>query len=82
MQLSNFRKGLEILSHYYDDPGGYHIGAEHDAFYAYATDKPLTDADVRCMIELGWFQEDTERDDDGEFTAEQYNPDEGWTAYT
>lgn len=75
MKLSDFIEGLTILRPYYSDPDGYHIGAEHDQFYAYATDKPLSSANVVRMRELGWFQ--PEADEDG-----PYQPSEGWSAFT
>lgn len=74
MKLSNFIDGLKILQHYYDNDG-YTIGAEHDQFYAYATDRPLSPEDVQKMRDLDWFQ--PEQDDDAD-----YDPDEGWSAFT
>jgi hypothetical protein len=75
MRLSNFIDGLSILRPYYDDPDGFHIGAEHDQFYAYATNKAMTDEDVQKMRDLGWFQPD--QDD-----AAPYSADDGWSAFT
>lgn len=75
MKLNNFIEGLQILQPYYDKPDGYHIGAEHDEFYAYATDKPLTPEHVAKLRELGWFQAEVE---DGA----PYDPAESWSAYT
>jgi hypothetical protein len=75
MKLSNFIEGLKTLQPCYEGGDGYHIGAEHDQFYAYATDRPLTSEDVQKMRELGWFQ--PEQDDDDE-----YDPEEGWSAFT
>ena len=73
MKLSNFINGLLILQPYYNNDG-YSIGAEHDQFYAYATDRPLSVTDVERMRELGWFQPGI--DDDSE-----YEPDEEWSAF-
>lgn len=75
MQLSKFIAGLTILAKYYDDPDGYHIGAEHDQFYAYRTDKPVAPDDVAKLFELDWFQPDAAE-------GEGYDPDEGWSAFT
>lgn len=72
MKLSNFIAGLNILKPYYD--GEYVIGAEHDQFFAYATDRPLTPQDVQRMQDLDWFQPETNADED-------YNPDDGWSAF-
>ena len=74
MKLSNFIEGLKTLQPYYKDGDGYHIGAEHDQFYAYQTERPLTTEDVQKMRALGWFQPD--QDDDAE-----YNPEDGWSAF-
>ena len=75
MKLSDFIDGLTILRPYYNDSDGYHIGAEHDQFFAYMTDRPLSDEDVNKMRELGWFQPDT-----GEGNG--YYPEDGWSAFT
>ena len=56
MNLKNFFAGLTVLVKYSNNPDGYHIGAEHDQFFAYATDKPLEPDDVAKMREFGWFQ--------------------------
>lgn len=77
MKLSNFIAGLEILRPHYKDGDGYHIGAEHDQFYAYATDTPLEPDEVKRIVELGWFQPDC-----GFEKPEDYDPEEGWSAFT
>jgi hypothetical protein len=76
MKLSNFMEGLQILrAHFNDDGDGYHIGSEHDQFYVYKTDTPLSDEEYKLMRSLGWFQPELE---DGA----PYNADEGWSAFT
>jgi hypothetical protein len=75
MRLDKFIEGLNTLKPYYTDPNGFHIGAEHDQFYAYATDKPLSAADVQKMCDLGWFQ--PEQDE-----GAPYEPENGWSAFT
>ena len=75
MKLSNFIEGLKTLQPYYKDGDGYHIGAEHDQFYAHETERPLTPEDVQRMRDLGWFQ--PEHADDAAYDAE-----EGWSAFT
>jgi len=75
MKLDDFINGINILRPYFKDPNGFHIAAEHDQFYVYATDFALSDKDVKKLDELGWFQPETEEDD-------PYNPNEGWSAYT
>jgi hypothetical protein len=75
MKLGNFIDGLNILRPYYHNADGFHIGAEHDQFYAYATDKPLSQEDASKMKEFGWFQPDMKDD-------APYDPAEGWSAFT
>lgn len=77
MRLNRFIEGLQILSKYYDKLDGHHTGAEHDQFYAYQTDRPLTDEDLNRMVELGWFQPEC-----GFESAADYKPSEGWSAFT
>jgi hypothetical protein len=77
MQLDKFLAGIQLLQPHYKDPAGYHIAAEHDQFYMYATDTPLSKAEIERMCELGWFQPDCEFE-----KPEDYNPSEGWSAFT
>jgi hypothetical protein len=74
MKLSSFIEGLKTLQPYYKDGDGFHIGAEHDQFYAYQTDRPLTPEDVQKMRDLGWFQPEQK--------SEAYDPENGWSAIT
>lgn len=80
MKLNDFIAGLEILKPHYNGGDGYHIGAEHDIFYCYQTDTPLSPEEVKRMEELGWLQEEVSVD--GEWKAEHYDPEESWAAYT
>lgn len=80
MKLNNFIEGLKVLQPYYTKTDGFHIGAEHDIFYAYATDRPLSEADQTRMFELGWVQPDVEEGEDEEHGP--YAPEEGWAADT
>ena len=80
MQTNGIIEGLTILEKYRDDTNVYNIGAEHDIIYAYATDKPVEEKDLKRLIELGWFQEDC-LNSDGEFTLDCYSSEEGWCAY-
>lgn len=77
MQLNKFIEGLQILQKYYDDTAGYHIGAGHDQFYAYVTDKPLSPEDVQKMCDMNWFQSECEFEGPSD-----YQPEEGWSAFT
>jgi hypothetical protein len=80
MQMNLFVEGLHLLLPYYDDPEGYHLGAEHDIIYVYATNKPVPEATVKRLIELGFFQPDVSYDGD-DFEIKHYQPEEGWAAY-
>lgn len=73
MNLRNFLRGAEILRSHYNDPDGYHIGAEHDQVYFYETSSPLSDAEYVEMIGLGWFQPDCEEG--------VYSHADGWSAF-
>lgn len=73
MKLKEFIIGLDIIKTYYDDQCGYHLGAEHDQFYLYATDRPITPLHLEVLKELGWFQ--PEQDDNG------YDILNGWSAH-
>lgn len=79
MKLSKFVEGINILRPYYNDPDGYHIGAEHDEFYMYATDKRLSDEDLKKLLALGWFQPEGGAHED---TPQDYRSDNGWMAFT
>ena len=65
---------MKTLQPYYKDGDGYHICAEHDQFYAYQTESPLTPEDVQKMRDLDWFQPEQE---DGA----TYDPESGWSAF-
>ena len=58
MNLKNIREGIDIISKYYDDPEGYHTGADHDQFYRWETDRPVSDEDKARLDELGWMYEE------------------------
>lgn len=73
MKLSSLIEGLKTLQSYYKGEDGYHVGAEHDQIYIYQTDRPLTPEDVQKMRDLGWFQPDQ--------TQDEYNPENGWSAF-
>ena len=81
MTLRNFILGLDIIRAHYDDPDGYHLGAEHDTIYVYPTDTPLNSEEAKAVCELGFFQEDAEVPDDKDFGPEYYDPEEGWAHY-
>jgi hypothetical protein len=74
MKLSDLNRAIEILKPHYNDPDGYHIGAEHDQIYLYATNTPLNEDERKEMEALGWRQENVE---EGE-----YDPSESWMHFT
>ena len=84
MTIGKFVNGLNILLPYFDKPDeNYAVGAEHDQFYVYATDRPLTPEDVVKMKSLGWFQPDVRVPNDASSHSEApYDPKDGWTTYT
>ena len=80
MQLDQFLAGLSLLRDYYDDPAGYHLGAEHDIIYVYPTDKPVSEEHLSQLEELGWFQPDVETGEES-WTPANYDPEEGWGVF-
>lgn len=80
MTLENFMKGLDILKPHYTKPDGYHLGAEHDQIYVYATDTPVSADDVAELLGFGFFQPEVKFEGD-EPTVADYNPEEGWSLY-
>lgn len=70
MKLSSFIEGLVILRGYYFGHDGYHTGTEHDQFYVYATDTPVSPENVAKLKELGWFQPN----------SDEYDPSAEWSA--
>lgn len=80
MKTIDIIEGLTILEKYRDTQGGFDVGAEHDILYAYPTDQPLSQDDIKRLVELGWFQENVEFGD--EFGVEHYDQGESWTCYT
>jgi len=79
MKTKDIIEGLVILTKYRDDQDGRDVGAEHDVLYAFSTDRPVETDDLARLVELGWFQEDVEYEDD--FAVENYDPEESWAAY-
>ncbi len=51
-------RGLQILMPYYDDPDGYHFAPVVGRLLADATDRPLSDEDLKAMKALGWEEEE------------------------
>jgi hypothetical protein len=80
MKTKDIIEGLTTLEKYRTKPDGYNTGAEHDQIYAYRTNEPVSESDVKRLVELGWFQPHVDTGG-GEFTAEHYNAEEGWSCY-
>lgn len=78
MKTKEIIEGLITLMPFYDNPDGFHNGAEHDHFFAYATDKPLTEEAIKKMIELGWHQQHEERDYCEDYSIKDYKHDACW----
>jgi len=82
MKTIDLMAGLHTLLPYYDNVDGYHTSAEHDVLSTYPTDRPLSEDDVQRMLDLGWFQEDSEWEDSDEMKATDYKTDESWACFT
>jgi len=82
MKIGALIKGLQILARYRTNGlEGYDIGAGHNVLYAYPTDRPVAEDDLKRLIELNWFQEGV--DTCGcEFGVEHYSPEESWAHFT
>jgi hypothetical protein len=80
MKLNALISGLTILRPYYNDHDRCHTGAEHDQFYAWKTDRPLSPIDAASMFALGWFQPGVPYLDGGR--TPNYDPDDCWSAFT
>jgi len=76
METPKIIEGLTILQKYRTDPDGFHTGAEHDQLCAYETDTPVSEEDFNRLIELGWFQPDTNSE-----KYEDYTNSEVWSCY-
>jgi hypothetical protein len=79
MKMSNLIAGLQLLQSYFTDPDSDNTGVGYEILYVYATDKPLSEDDVKKLQDLGWHQPEVEEDDDGN---SPYDPEERWGAYT
>ena len=73
MTIAGLIEGATILRDYYDNPNGYHVGAEHDQIFLWATQRSLPPEKVARMRELGWFQSYADED--------TYDPEDGWSAF-
>jgi hypothetical protein len=78
MKTCDIIEGLTILEKYRERADGYNTGAEHDQIFAYATEKPVSEDDLRRLVELEWFQPDVDCGED-DFTVNNYDPEEGWS---
>lgn len=81
MKLNNLITGLQILQTHYKNPNERHTGAEHDIIYAYKTDTELSMEEVKQLVDLGWFQDEVDVEEDNEFQAKHYDPSCPWAAY-
>ena len=80
METNNFIEGLTILNGYFDNPDGFNISPDHEVIYVYATDKPVSPADLEKLVALGWYQEGVNTDG-YEFEPQHYNQEKGWAAF-
>lgn len=77
MRLNDFLQGITILQKYYNNPNGFHLGADHDVIYLYGTDSPLTEEDFKRLTDLGWTQFGWVNTDND---YSLYNAEESWVA--
>ena len=71
-------KGMQILLKYYEEPDDYYTSTEYGMIVMASTSKELSEADRARLIELGWFQQDAEDDDEGNSI---YSVHEDWHIY-
>ena len=71
MNTKSLMRGIQTLLPYYDDENGYHSGSDHDVFYMFATDKPVSEEDQEELEVLGWYQPH----------GAEYSQSESWYAY-
>jgi len=72
MKLNEIIEGLKILQKYYDNPDDHHVDADHDIIYVYATQKPVSEEDLKKLHEFGFNQPGFDAE------AGEYSPDENW----
>lgn len=56
MPYDQFIEALNILKKYFINTSGYHMTAEHDTFYVYGTDHPVSPEDYATLKKMGWGQ--------------------------
>lgn len=81
MKAQNIIEGLQILLKYSAEHG-YIVSADHDVIYVDSTRAQIQPADLQRLVDLDWFQEDAKYDKGEGFKVENYDPEQGWTAYT
>ena len=81
MEMQKFVDGLAIFAPYQKAGKSFWGGAEHDQFFVYPTERPMSAGDVEKVVALGWFQEDVETTGEEDFEAKHYDPAESWAAY-
>lgn len=72
MNWRNFLAGLHIIDKHVEDKSAFLLGAEHDEFYVYKPNTPLTKEEAAQMFDLGWQQPYCEE--------RVYSEHEGWQA--
>ena len=82
MTIKDLSDALAIFMPYYDDASSEFTYAEHDEFYLPATDKPMSEEDVKKVKGLGWFQPEASEDEECDSTEAEYNPEYDWQHFT
>lgn len=78
MSIKNFRRALEIFSEYFD-PDSPCLAAERGAIYVCGVENPISDVHCEELLELGWFQDDFEEDEDA--PNKKYDAELDWACY-
>lgn len=78
MNIKNMQEALNILIPHYTDPNIKFLSAEHDSIYFPPTNTPLNDEERVKLKNIMVFQEDVETGEKGV----EYDPEQGWVAFT
>lgn len=87
MKVMAVIEGLTILTKYWDDLSLHHLEAIHhleavpNVLCALRTNRPVSDGDIKRLIELGWFQNEGNYEEDEAFTPELYDREAEWFYY-
>ena len=81
MSTKNLIEGLQILIKYMDNKECSHVYAKYEEILFEETDRPVSNTDLKKLSKLGWYQEDGDLDEDGNFDIRSYVPGQKWQCY-